>query len=431
MIALRFVLVYSLCVTLFAPLLLQAENNVGTHSEQYLGKFDQNVMPREWNLQQLTNGHSFGVTQIPQVTTRPVVFSSTSASGTVQLSGTLYIPDGKQGPFPGVVLVAGSGPSDRYESYQLNRLNFGAIPPINPPCRYTLVTGYPFIDLGFAFAQVGVVALVYDKRSCEVPKCPYFPCTVVISKNCMNSTLLTTFDFVEDGKAALSFLATVPEVNPSRLYLAGHSQGVQIVPYVANSNIPAAKGLKGLLLLMGGGRGIDVIIERQISADIVTWQQAINAHCNPNIPEEAAIIATGKLAIAADQETLRQAGIIFPKLKAGEYPPFEQLCIAGCATAAFWSSWLNMTDIAEIKKQITSFAASGGKIYSLNSPTDALLAPIDYQPLQDILNALGSGVADVVVIPNITHQLSSQDFSSGAVTHEVFLSVLNWILEHK
>ncbi|MDD2620628.1 MAG: DUF3887 domain-containing protein, partial [Syntrophomonadaceae bacterium] len=72
----------------------------------------------------------------------------TVGSGTWTLPGTLSVPAG-EGPFPAVVLVQGSGPSDRDETIGPNK---------------------PFRDLAWGLASHGVAVLRYEKRTKEYPE---------------------------------------------------------------------------------------------------------------------------------------------------------------------------------------------------------------------------------------------------------------------
>ena len=69
--------------------------------------------------------------------------------GPVPLPGTLTLPAGR-GPFPGLIIVHGSGSGDR-------DLTMGTVPPLS------LIK--PYRDLAWALDQRGVVVLRYDKRS--------------------------------------------------------------------------------------------------------------------------------------------------------------------------------------------------------------------------------------------------------------------------
>eukprot|EP01121_Diplochlamys_sp_Union-15-3_P015103 TRINITY_DN492_c0_g1_i2.p1 TRINITY_DN492_c0_g1~~TRINITY_DN492_c0_g1_i2.p1 ORF type:complete len:405 (-),score=60.78 TRINITY_DN492_c0_g1_i2:52-1266(-) len=363
---------------------------------------------------------------IPQVKQVPVIFPTTAASGNIELQGTLYLPDGPTGPFPGIVLVGGSGPTDRFSTYDLTLLNYDAIPPISPNCGFTEVQGFLFYELALAFAQSGFATLAYDKRSCLVPSCPNFPCALYQHTDCVNITEVTLFDYIEDAKAAVSYLVTRPEVNSERIYLGGHSQAVQVVPYVANSDIPAAKSIKGLMLFSGGGRGVDLVLERQLSSLNARWELAINQYCNGSDLIDQLVISDAKLNIAANSAALQSALENFPKIKSGYFAPYDRVCIVGCETAAFWSSWLNITDPTEIKNQLTQFSSNGGVIYSLNSPTDENVAPDDYTPLLQILGNLNG--ASINVINGLTHELGPRDYSSGNIVQNVYISVLTWLL---
>lgn len=116
----------------------------------------------------------------PYFTKKPIAFSS----GEVNLAGTVYLPEGP-GPFPGVVMIHGSGDQSRaiweYRSH-----------------LYGLVSR-------------GVAALVYDKRGCGE------------SEGQLNAT---TFDeLADDATAALTTLRQTEKIDPERCGLYGISQG--------------------------------------------------------------------------------------------------------------------------------------------------------------------------------------------------------------
>jgi hypothetical protein len=129
----------------------------------------------------------------------------------VTLSGTLTLPRG-QGPFPGAVLIAGSGPQDRDEQLAGHR---------------------PFLVLSDFLTRHGVAVLRYDKRG--------------IRKSTGSYDTATTFDFAADAEQALAFLKARPEVDAKRLGLLGHSEGGLIGPIVAARSPSAA-----FLVLLAG-----------------------------------------------------------------------------------------------------------------------------------------------------------------------------------
>ena len=119
----------------------------------------------------------------------------TFKSGNTTLAGTIQIPKGK-GPFPAVVFLHGSGPSDRNESKQ--RANW--------------------------FLKRGYVTLTYDKRG------------VGASQGSEADWRYYSFDtLAADGAAALRYLSARPEVNTEKLGLVAASQSGWIAPLVARN----------------------------------------------------------------------------------------------------------------------------------------------------------------------------------------------------
>jgi len=148
-----------------------------------------------------------------------VTFASPGAD--VTLAGTLTLPKGP-GPFPGVLLVAGSGPQDRDASIANHR---------------------PFLLLADALTRKGMAVLRYDKRG--------------IGRSTGNLDSATTMDLAADAEAALAFLKSRKEIDSSRLGVLGHSEGAIIAPYLAGHSkdvawlvllaAPATNGAQTLL----------------------------------------------------------------------------------------------------------------------------------------------------------------------------------------
>jgi hypothetical protein len=130
------------------------------------------------------------------------------------LPGTLTMPTGP-GPFPAVVLVAGSGPEDRDETYGPNK---------------------PFRDLAWGLASVGIAVLRYDKR------------TLVYAKQmaAAESGLTVRQETIDDAVAAIALLRGTTKVDPNRVFLVGHSLGAYLAPRIA-AQVPGQ--LRGLALL--------------------------------------------------------------------------------------------------------------------------------------------------------------------------------------
>lgn len=127
------------------------------------------------------------------------------SNGDVHLAGTVTVPPGA-GPHPGMVLVGGSGPSDRTH----------------------------LVDVARGFAREGLAVLAYDKRG-----------TGKSSGSWVNSALC---DLAGDAAAAFHTLAEQPLVDPDQTGYWGISQGGWVVP-IAVKRTPAAFAI----IVSGGG----------------------------------------------------------------------------------------------------------------------------------------------------------------------------------
>lgn len=142
-----------------------------------------------------------------------------------KLPGTLTIPIGS-GPFPAIVLLAGSGPEDRDE---------------------TVGAEHVFKDLAEGLSSRGIVVLRYDKRT-------YAYHTLDPQK------ITVEEDVIDDGVAAVKLLRARPEVAHERIFVVGHSLGAMMAPEVAKKAWPIA----GIVMLAPPGRKLPVMIVQQV-----------------------------------------------------------------------------------------------------------------------------------------------------------------------
>nr|WP_303657422.1 alpha/beta hydrolase [Asticcacaulis aquaticus] len=140
----------------------------------------------------------------------------------VTLSGTYSAPRGK-GPFPTVILIAGSGPNTRDEAVAGHKV---------------------FLVWADALNKAGIAVLRYDKRGVGASTGDY--------------KAATTADFAADAGAAVTWLKARKDVGA--IGLVGHSEGGIIAPIVANRE-PA---VRFIVLMAGGGvRGDQILITQQ------------------------------------------------------------------------------------------------------------------------------------------------------------------------
>lgn len=126
------------------------------------------------------------------------------------LPGLLSLPEGAI-PFPGVVLVHGSGPHDRDQTIGPNK---------------------PFRDLAWGLAQRGVAVLRYDKRSLVRPE----------DLAALGGELTIVEEAVDDAQEAIRLLRSRPEIDGARIHVLGHSLGGTVLPRIAAMD-PAPAGL--------------------------------------------------------------------------------------------------------------------------------------------------------------------------------------------
>ncbi|WP_374173715.1 alpha/beta hydrolase family protein [Flavobacterium tructae] len=148
-----------------------------------------------------------------------VTFENKAAK--VTLAGTLSLPK-KEGNFPAVILITGSGPQNR----DVEGLGHKT-----------------FLVLSDYLTQKGIAVLRFDDRG--------------VGESTGDFSGATTFDFVEDVQAGVEYLKTRKEINKSKIGLIGHSEGGIIAPIVAGNSrdidfivLLAGPGLKGDKLLL-------------------------------------------------------------------------------------------------------------------------------------------------------------------------------------
>lgn len=144
------------------------------------------------------------------------------------LPGTLTMPMG-EGPFPGLVLVHGSGPQDRDESLGPNK---------------------PFRDLAWGLASRGIAVLRYEKRTRAHGG----------KVGALADTLTVQEETVDDALAAAALLRITDGVDPRRIFVLGHSLGGMLVPRIGSGD----PDLAGLIVLAGTTRSLEDVVLEQV-----------------------------------------------------------------------------------------------------------------------------------------------------------------------
>jgi pimeloyl-ACP methyl ester carboxylesterase len=142
-----------------------------------------------------------------------------------KLAGTIATPDWN-GPFPGILLVAGSGQVDRNENYKKFQIN-------------------AFREIANYLAEHGIATLRYDKRGVGASEGNYWETGF--------------FDNVSDASSALKYLKAQKQIQSEAVFLLGHSEGALIATRLAAEGADVA----GVVLLSGTA---------QSGEDVLKWQ---------------------------------------------------------------------------------------------------------------------------------------------------------------
>jgi pimeloyl-ACP methyl ester carboxylesterase len=140
----------------------------------------------------------------------------------VKTSAQLTYPSVGNGPFPGVLLIQGTGPTDKNETLGLFLKNKP-----QPP--------QPQLQIAKYLSERGFAVLRYDKRGVGGN-------LTIADKNVWENATIN--DLIHDTAKAMNVLITQPEVNSTKgISIIGHSEGTIIAPRVAVDNPAKVKNI--------------------------------------------------------------------------------------------------------------------------------------------------------------------------------------------
>ena len=150
--------------------------------------------------------------------------------GLGELPGILALPAG-EGPFPAVVLLQGSGASDKDE---------------------TIGNLAPFRDLAEGLAARGIAVYRFDKRSFV------YGAEMAAKKDATQAD-----EYLEDAVNAVQLLAGQDKIDPDRIFVLGHSLGGNAVPAIARELENAPVNACGFIMMAASPRPLDVLMRDQ------------------------------------------------------------------------------------------------------------------------------------------------------------------------
>lgn len=179
------------------------------------------------------------------------------------VAATLCLPRGRA-PAAGVVLLPGSGPTDRDSTIGPNK---------------------PFKDLAWGLATRGIATLRFNKVTHT------HPATVAAQ-----SSFTVADEYLTHAAAAITLLAHHPAIQSHRIFLLGHSQGATIAPRIALHR----PELAGLICLAAGAQPIHHAAIRQL-------QYLAKINTPPTTAIEQMLITLIRQAATVDDENLSES----------------------------------------------------------------------------------------------------------------------------
>lgn len=312
----------------------------------------------------------------------------------ITLAGTLTLPNPSDKKPPLVILISGSGPQDRNESFAGHK---------------------PFLVLSDYLTRNGIAVLRYDDRG--------------FGESIGNFAESTTADFATDVLSAIDFLKRRTDIDVNNIGLIGHSEGAIIAPMVAN----LSKEVAFIVMLAGTGTaGKEVSLNQALDyrnfpvADEKQYETYLkNAIEIASSEKEIDIVKMELTAFYYNSELL--ASLLPPNVDKDEF--IENL--VSTRTTPWIRYFYNYNPVSEIRKiNIPAFALYGSN--------DTQVPPkYHLQPVKDALAASKSKKHEVVLLEGLNHLF--QESKTGRVLEyaqieqtfapEALEIIRNWILK--
>jgi pimeloyl-ACP methyl ester carboxylesterase len=314
----------------------------------------------------------------PQEPSKPYPYYSEDISfsnekANISLAGTLTLPK-KDGIYPAVILITGSGPQNRDEE---------------------LLGHKPFLILSDYLTRNGIAVLRYDDRG--------------TASSTGDFKTATSADFATDVEAAIAFLKTRKEIDKSKIGLIGHSEGGLIAPMVA----ARSKDVAFIVLLAGPGiKGDQLLLLQEYLIGKASGNSDEELKKNEVVTRQAfEIVNKGE---STEKQKLKLTELITKALKenpSADKPPgltddeFVKLQVDQITTP--WMQYFLKYDPVPALEKLTC------PVLALNGAKDLQVPP--KEDLEGIKNALAKGgnkKLTTIELPNLNHLF--QESKTGA-----------------
>jgi alpha/beta superfamily hydrolase len=286
------------------------------------------------------------------------------------IKGTLSLPS-KEGRFPAVILITGSGPQNRDEEIMGHK---------------------PFLVIADFLTKNGIAVLRYDDRG--------------VGESEGDFSKATTLEFAEDAKNAVMYLKTRKEIDLQKIGLIGHSEGGIAASMVAANT----KDVSFIVLLASTGiKGAKVLLQQQelmanaagISKEEIEKSKEINSKIFELIINSK---DDKKLKLDLEKELRDSVGKLSTDIKDKEIQN-NNISIQVNQLTTPWMKYFLSFDPSTVLEKVNC------RVLALNGEKDLQVAP--KENLSAIQNALNKGgnKATVILFPNLNHLF--QDSNTG------------------
>lgn len=291
------------------------------------------------------------------------------------LAGTLSIPD-MAGKHPGVLLIAGSGRTDRDAYHNGHR---------------------PMAVLANTLAQQGFVVLRFDKRG--------------VYKSAGQHNPVDIDTTIEDARRALEFLQSQPMVDTARVSLVGHSEGSLVAAAIARDTV-----LDAVVSLAGPGMPVGKLLQHQ------DYTEALASGATQEEAQAVAALAV-KLYASASEMNLEKRNTeieaIFARATEPQLQAFQKF---NGGTGTLSSNWLmrpklkNLLDMApeDYWQHVTE------RLLVINGALDS---QVPAKPNAALISNHHAGPSTTCIFPGMNHMLQPADSAATQAYAAIDISV--------
>ena len=332
----------------------------------------------------------------------------------IQTNAQLTLPAVGNGPFPGVLLVAGSGAIDMNET-------------LSPDSK-------PFWQIAQYLSERGFAVLRYDKRGVGAN-------SQIIDTNIWGN--LTFDDLKNDAEIALGVLTQQPEVDPTKITLIGHSEGTIIAPRIVidQENKTNATTIKNIVLMGSAATTMaDLAHYQKVGIVLEYMHQVLDKNGTGSISVEEAIQdpLVGRFVVAnfVNDTTTEFIDIdrqVKPLLEK-ELEEFTKADVnTGCDNPEGCPIWFNSAVNLEPNLSVIGNLSKSTSILMLNGENDPLTPVQQSFLLEQRLTEVDHPDHILITYPSLGHTFAiSPQWSTGLGPIEQYvLSDLHSWLSHR